>query len=96
MKDLVGLAGEIHGFRALQKFYGVETGGRAVGFQRTVDTKYPENTTDDGYGCENPQKWKNALRGGEGNPGRRWRHLSLVLSEVELAIDSSNRRKKSS
>ena len=95
MKDLVGLAGEIHAFRALQKFYGIETVGPSSWVSENSRHKYPENTTEDGYGCDfiihkdgktHFVEVKATQTGDEA--------FELGSSEVELAIDSANRRKK--
>ncbi|MES9811334.1 MAG: DUF3883 domain-containing protein [Candidatus Thiodiazotropha sp.] len=95
MKDLVGLAGEIHAFRALQKFYGIETVGPSSWFSENSRHKYPENTTDDGYGCDfvihkNGKTHYVEVKATQAEDEA----FELGSSEVELAIDSANRRKK--
>lgn len=95
MKDLVGLAGEIHAFRALQKFYGVETVGPSSWISENSRHKYPENTTDDGYGCDfvihkNGKTHYVEVKATQAKDEA----FELGSSEVELAIDSANRRKK--
>ncbi|RDH87668.1 MAG: hypothetical protein DIZ78_03680 [endosymbiont of Escarpia spicata] len=95
MKDLVGLAGEIHAFRALQKFYGVETVGPSSWISENSRHKYPENTTDDGYGCDfkihkNGKTHYVEVKATQAEDEA----FELGSSEVELAIDSANRRKK--
>ena len=95
MKDLVGLAGEIHAFRALQKFYGVETVGPSNWISENSRHKYPENITDDGYGCDfkihkNGKAYYVEVKATQAEDGA----FELGSSEVELAIDSANRRKK--
>ena len=95
MKDLVGLAGEIHAFRALQKFYGVETVGPSSWISENSRHKYPENTTDDGYGCDfvihkNGKTHYVEVKATQSEDEA----FELGSSEVELAIDSANRRKK--
>jgi hypothetical protein len=95
MKDLVGLAGEIHAFRALQKFYGVETVGPSSWISENSRHKYPENTTNDGYGCDfvihkNGKTHYVEVKATQAEDEA----FELGSSEVELAIDSANRRKK--
>jgi len=94
MKDLVGLAGEIHSFRALQKYYGVETVGPSSWISENSRHKYPENTTDDGYGCDfvihkNGKTHYVEVKATQAEDEA----FELGSSEVELAIDSANRRK---
>ena len=95
MKDLVGLAGEIHAFRALQKFYGVKTVGPSNWISENSRHKFPENTTDDGYGCDfiihkNGKSHYVEVKATQAEDEA----FELGSSEVELAIDSANRRKK--
>ena len=52
MKDLIGLAGEIHAFRALQKSYGSEVVGPNCWVSGNSRYKYPENEVDDSLGCD--------------------------------------------
>ncbi len=95
MKHLVGLAGEIHAFRALQKVYGVETVGPGSWISENSRQKYPGNTTDDGFGCdfvihENGKAHYVEVKATQAEDEA----FELGSSEVELAIDSANRRKK--
>ena len=95
MKDLVGLSGEIHAFRALQKFYGVDAIGPGSWVSENSRHKYPENKTDDGFGCdfiihENGKVHYIEVKATQGEDGT----FELGSTEVELAIESANRRKK--
>jgi hypothetical protein len=95
MKDLVGLAGEIHAFRALQKTYGTQTVGPSSWISENSRHKYPENATDDGYGCDfvihkNGKTHCVEVKATQAEDEA----FELGSSEVELAIDSANRRKK--
>ena len=95
MKYLVGLAGEIHAFRALQKLHGVETVGPSSWISENSRRKYPENTTDDGFGCDfridqNGKTYYVEVKATQAEDEA----FELGSSEVELAIDSANRRKK--
>ncbi len=95
MKDLVGLAGEIHAFRALQKFYGVETVGPSSWISENSLRKYPENNTDDGCGCDFVIRENGITHYVEVKATQAEDEaFELGSSEVKLAIDSANRRKK--
>ncbi len=95
MKDIVGLAGEIHAFRTLQKSFGGEIVGPSSWISENSRHKYPENTTNDGYGCDF-EIFKNGkihyveVKATQAEDET----FELGSSEVELAIDSANRRKK--
>lgn len=95
MKDLVGLAGEIHAFRSLQKFYGVETVGPSSWISEKSRQKYPENTTDDGFGCDfiihkNGKVHYVEVKATQAEDEA----FELGSSEVELALNSAKHRKK--
>jgi len=95
MNDLIGLTGEIHAFRALQKVYGVETVGPGSWISENSRHKYPENKTDDGSGCDfvihkNGKTHYVEVKATQSEDEA----FELGSSEVELAIDSANRRKK--
>ena len=96
LKDLVGLVGEIHAFRALQKFYGGENVGPDNWKSENSRYKYPENTANDGLGCDF------VIHNEDGNihyvevkaTQAENEAFELGSSEAELAINSANRRKK--
>ena len=95
MKNLVGLAGEIHAYRALQKVYGAETVGPSSWISENSRHKYPENTTDDGFGCDFVIHKDGKVHYVEVKATQAEDEaFELGSSEVELAIDSANRRKK--
>jgi len=96
MKDLVGLVGEIHAFRALQKFYGVETVGPSSWISENSRHKYPENNTHDGYGCDFVINKNGKTHYVEVKATRMDDDevFDLGPSEVKLAFDSADRRKK--
>ncbi len=52
MEDLIGLAGEIHVFRMLQKKYGTPVVHQATWVSRNSNYVFPGNETDDGRGCD--------------------------------------------
>ena len=95
MRDLVGLAGEIHAFRALQKAYGAETVGPGCWVSENSRHKYPENVTDDGIGCDFVIHKDEKVQYVEVKATQAEdKVFELGSSEVELAIDSTNSRKK--
>ncbi len=95
MKDIVGLAGEIHAFRVLQKSYGGEIVGPSSWISENSRHKYPENTTNDGYGCDFVIRKNGKIHYVEVKATQAEDEtFELGSSEVELAIDSANRRKK--
>jgi len=51
-ESLIGLAGEIHVYRTLRKTYGNHVVGPVCWKSEYSKYKYPENSTDDGYGCD--------------------------------------------
>jgi hypothetical protein len=94
-KDLIGLAGEIHGYRALLKVYGKDAIGPHSWISENSRHKYPENSTNDGFGCDfivhnNGKDHYIEVKATQGEDEA----FELGSSEVELAIDSANRRKK--
>lgn len=95
MKDLVGLAGEIHAFRGLQKAYGVEIAEPGSWISKNSRYKYPENTTNDGFGCDFVIHNNGKTHYVEAKATQAEDEaFELSSSEVELAIDSANQRKK--
>ncbi len=94
-KDLVGLVGEIHAFRALRKSYGVETVRSDSWISENSRHKYPENATNDGYGCDfeihkNGKTYYVEVKATQAKD----EVFELGSSEVELAIYSAIRKKK--
>lgn len=95
LDDLVGLAGEIHAFRALQKAYGSETVGPSCWKSGNSRYKYPENDSDDGFGCDFVIHKDEKVHYVEVKATRAEDEtFNLGPSEVELAIASANRTKK--
>ena len=94
MKSLVGLAGEIHAFRVLKERYG-ETVGSGNWISGNSTYRYPENTTDDSFGCDfrickDGKTYFIEVKATLGNA----EVFELGSSEVKLAIDAANRRKE--
>ena len=95
MPILVGLAGEIHAYRALQKAYGAKTVGPICWISENSRHKYPENATDDGFGCDfviriDKKVHYVEVKATQGEDDT----FELGSSEVELAIDTARRRNK--
>ena len=93
MQSLVGLAGEIHAYRALQKTYGAKTVGPICWVSENSRYKYPENATDDGYGCDFVIRIDNKVhyvevKATQGEDDT----FDLGPSQVELAIGTTSRR----
>jgi hypothetical protein len=95
MKDLIGLAGEIHAYRVLQSIYGIDSVGPSSWISEYSRKKFPENAADDGYGCDfkihkNGKVDFIEVKATQGDD----ESFELGSSEVELAIDCANRRNK--
>ncbi|MCY4312157.1 MAG: DUF3883 domain-containing protein [Gammaproteobacteria bacterium] len=94
-KNLVGLAGEIHAFRYLRKHYGIEIVGPSNWISENSRYKYPENNTNDGQGCDFVIHKDGKTYFIEVKATREDDEaFELGSSEVKLAIDSANRRKR--
>jgi len=94
-KDLVGLAGEIHAFRALRKHYGIETVGPSSWLSENSRHKYPENTANDSFGCDfkihkDGKTYFIEVKATKSDA----EVFELGPSEVKLAIDYASGRKK--
>ena len=95
MTDLVGLAGEIHAYRTLQKMYGAEEIGPSCWISENSRYRYPENATNDSYGCDFVVRYGGrthfvevkATQGGDTS-------FELSASEIELAIEKAGKRKQ--
>lgn len=91
MEKLVGLAGEIHAYRALQKAYGAKTVGPICWISENSRHKYPENATDDGFGCDfviriDKKVHYVEVKASQGEDDT----FELGSSEVELAIGTAS------
>ena len=93
---LIGIVGEIHAFRALQKLYGEETVTPSTWISENSLHKFPGNVVDDGYGCDirlcfddGKEQYIEVKATQVDDEG-----FELGSSEVELAIDVSSKRKK--
>ena len=92
MKDLIGYAGEIYAYIAMQKVYGIKASNWISNYSRN---KFPGNQTDDGFGCD-----LRFLKDGKTyyvevkSTKNENEEFKLGSSEVELAINTAKRRKK--
>ena len=95
MKYLVGLDGEIHAFQALQRAYGTDKLGPSSWISEISRHKYPKNVTNDGFGCDFVICKDDKVYYVEVKATRKDdESFKLESSEIVLAIDCANRRKK--
>ena len=95
MKDLLGLAGEIHAYRALQKEYGSEIVGPHTWRSENSRHRFPGNTTNDGYGCDfvvrvDGKTHYIEVKATQGDQAG----FELGPTEVRLALEKAHRRKE--
>jgi hypothetical protein len=95
MKDLMGLAGEIHAYRALRKKFGSDFIGPGCWKSENSLYRFPENTTNDGFGCDFLIHDGNAKYFIEVKATQEEdESIQLGASEVELAIEKAGKRKE--
>jgi len=95
MKNLVGLAGEIHAYRVLRKKYGSIIVNPSSWISENSTFKFPGNSVSDAYGCDFKIKHKKktyfievkATQGDE-------EVFELGISEIRRAVEVANRRKE--
>ena len=95
MKNLVGLAGEIHAYRVLRNKYGSTIVNPSSWISENSTFKFPGNSVSDAYGCDFKIKHKKktyfievkATQGDE-------EVFELGLSEIRRAVEVANRRKE--
>lgn len=95
MKNLVGLAGEIHAYRVLRKKYGSTIVNPSSWISENSTFKFPGNSVSDDYGCDFKIKHSKktyfievkATQGDE-------EVFELGLSEIRRAVEVANRRKE--
>ncbi len=94
MKDLLGLAGEIHAFRALKKQYGSEAVRSDSWISENSLHRFPGNPTDDGFGCDFRVHIGKKVHFIEVKATQGDRSIfELGPSEVRLAIEKADGRK---
>jgi Protein NO VEIN, C-terminal len=95
MKDLLGLAGEIYVYRALRKTYGGNITGPGCWISENSRFKFPGNEVDDGFGCDFVINDKGKTHYIEVKATKEINEsFELGSSEIQLSIDTANRRKK--
>jgi len=96
MKDLLGLAGEMLAYRALQKTFGADVVNPACWRSGNSRYKYPVNEINDNLGCDfvitkDGRTYYIEVKATQSNDEA----FELGSSEVELAIDKATRKKES-
>ncbi|MDO9528359.1 MAG: DUF3883 domain-containing protein [Syntrophales bacterium] len=94
MKNLIGLAGEIHAYRSLLKNYGAGVVNPNCWISENSLRKYPQNKVNDRFGCDFMVRHERktfyievkATSGDE-------EYFELGLSEIRLAVEKANRRR---
>lgn len=95
MKNLVGLAGEIHVYRQLQKTFGKDVVGPDCWISENSKYKFKDSRTDDGFGCDfkvsvNGKTHYIEVKATSGEDET----FELGSSEIRLAVDLANKSKK--
>ncbi len=93
--DLLGLAGEIHAYRALRRKYGSGVVGPSSWKSENSRKVYPENPADDGFGCDfeihaESRTYYIEVKASQGTE----ESLELGSSEVELALEKAGKRRE--
>lgn len=95
MKNLVGLAGEIHAYRILRKKYGSTIVNPSSWISENSTLKFPGNFVSDDYGCDfkikhNKKTYFLEVKATQGDE----EVFELGLSEIRRAVEVANRRKE--
>jgi len=95
MKNLVGLAGEIHAYRVLRKKYGPTIVNPSSWVSENSTFKFPNNSVADDYGCDfkiryNKKTFFIEVKATQGDE----EVFELGISEIKRAVEVANRRKK--
>ena len=95
MKNLVGLAGEIHAYRVLRKKYGSTIVNPSSWISENSTFKFPGNSVSDNYGCDfkikhNKKTYFIEVKASQGDE----EVFELGLSERRRAVEVANRRKE--
>lgn len=95
MKNLVGLAGEIHAYRVLRKNYGSTIVNPSSWISENSTFKFPGNAVSDDYGCDfkikhNKKTYFIEVKATQGDE----EVFELGLSEIRRAVEVANRRKE--
>lgn len=95
MKNLVGLAGEVHAYRILRKKYGPAVVNPSSWISENSTFKFPGNSVSDDYGCDfiikhNKKTYFIEVKATQGDE----EVFELGLSEIRRAVEVANRRKE--
>ena len=95
MKNLVGLAGEIHAFRILRKKYGPTVVNSSSWISANSIHKFPGNQVDDSFGCDfkiqhQKRTYFIEVKATQGDE----EVFELGLSEIRKAIEVANKRRE--
>jgi hypothetical protein len=96
MENLIGLSGEIHAFRLLQKSYGASVVHSGTWISGNSSFVYPDNKVDDGHGCDfiilhDGKTFCVEVKASQGDDGS----FKLGSSEIRLAMDlAKNKRNR--
>jgi len=93
-KNLIGLAGEIHAYRALLKSYGSGIVNPNCWISENSLRKYPQNKVDESFGCDfvirhERKTYYVEVKATSGDE----EYFELGLSEIRLAVEKANRRR---
>jgi hypothetical protein len=94
MKNLIGLAGEIHAYRVLLKTYGHGVMNPSCWISENSLRRFPQNRVDDNYGCDfeihhEGRMYHIEVKATEGEEEA----FELGLSQIRRAIEDANKRK---
>ena len=94
MKNLIGLAGEIHAYRTLLKNLGPEIVNPNCWVSENSLWKYPQNKVYDSFGCDlvirhEKKTYYVEVKATSGDE----EFFELGLSEIRLAVEKANRRR---
>ena len=95
MKNLVGLAGEIHAYRVLRKKYGSTILNPSSWISENSTFNFPGNSVSDDYGCDfkikhDKKTYFIEVKAAQGDK----EVFELGLSEIRKAVEVANRRKE--
>ena len=95
MKNLVGLAGEIHAYRVLRKKYGSTIVNSSSWISENSTFKFPGNSVSDDHGCDfkikhNKKTYFIEVKATQGDE----EVFKLGISEIRRAVEVANRRKE--
>ena len=95
MEQMIGLAGEIHAFRMLQRIYGAASVSSSSWVSGNSTYVYPDNATDDGAGCDvmftyRGRTYNIEVKATEGED----ESFTLGSSEIRLAMELARKGRR--